>query len=445
MNATTTVDVNELIDRGRWTAYQKWLVFLTALTVVFDGVDNQMLGITIPHIMKTWTVTRNAFAPVVALGFLGMSVGGAVAGLAGDRFGRRTALLGSMGVFGLATLAASTAGSIAALAVLRFLAGLGLGGAMPNAAALAAEYVPLRHRPVAVTVTIVCVPLGGTLAGLAAIPLLPSLGWRALFVLGGMVPMVAAIALHWLMPESPRYLARHAERWPELKETLHRMGSPVAAGASFRVPEASRRAPLGAIFQPDLRVDTFALWVSFFSCLLAVYLGFSWLPTIIIGAQLGPSVANSGITLFNLGGVVGALAGGWLITRFGSKPTMLTLAAGAIAGTAMLSATKLGAGSSVAMLLTLLAITGGFINAVQTTMFALAANVYPTAMRATGVGSALSVGRTGAILSGYAGPWALELHGASSFFSLMTAAMTVTFAALAMVTRHVRALSRPVS
>jgi len=437
MSTTTTVDVNEVIDRGRWTAYQKWLIFLTALTVVFDGVDNQMLGITIPHIMKAWAVSRNAFAPVVALGFLGMSIGGAVAGLAGDRFGRRAALLGSMAIFGVATLAVSAAGSIGALAALRFLAGIGLGGAIPNAAALAAECVPLRHRPLAVTVTIVCVPLGGTLAGLVAIPLLPSFGWRALFVLGGVVPTVAAVALRWLLPESPRYLARHAERWPELKTTLRRMESPVAEGASFRVPEEALRAPLGAIFQRDLRVDTFALWVSFFSCLLAVYLGFSWLPTIITGAQLGSSVANTGITLFNLGGVVGAIAGGWLITRFGSKPTMLTFAAGAIAGAALLSATNLGGAPSVPMLLTLLAITGGFINAVQTTMFALAAHVYPTSMRATGVGAALSVGRTGAILSGYAGLWALELHGASSFFALMTVAMIVTFAALATVRRHV--------
>ncbi len=367
-----------------------------------------------------------------------MSVGSAVAGVAGDRFGRRTALLGSMVIFGVATLAVSTAGSIAALIALRFLAGIGLGGAMPNAAALAAECVPRRHRPLAVTVTIVCVPLGGTIAGLAAIPLLPWLGWRALVVVGGVVPIVAALALRWLLPESPRYLARHAGRWPELKRTLRRMESPVPEGASFHVRQELPGASLGAIFQPDLRVDTFALWVSFFSCLLAVYLGFSWLPTIITGAQLGSSVATSGITLFNLGGVVGALAGGWLIARFGSKPTMLTFAAGAIAGAAMLSVTNVSSSSSVPILLTLLAITGGFLTAVQPTMFALAAHVYPTAMRATGVGTAVSVGRTGAILSGYAGPWALELHGASSFFALMTGAMTVTFAALATVRRHVR-------
>ena len=438
MQPTATADVNDLIDRGRWTAYQRWLVVLTAITIVFDGIDNQLLGIAIPQIMKSWSMTRAAFAPVVALGFLGMAIGGAAGGLAGDRIGRRTALLGSMVIFGLATLAVSTAETIASLAVLRMLAGFGLGGAMPNAAALAAEYVPLRQRPIAVTVTIVCVPLGGTLAGLVAIPLLPSLGWRALFVLGGVVPVAAAIALRWLLAESPRYLARHPSRWTELARTLRRMGHSIEADTSFLESSGTQhRAPLGAILRRDIRTDTFALWAAFFSCLLAVYLGFSWLPAIITSAQLGASTASTGITLFNLGGVIGAITGGLLITRFGSKPTMLTLTAGAIVGAGTLSLTGIGPSSDVRWVLTLLTLTGGFINAVQTTMFALAAHVYPTPIRATGVGTAVSIGRCGAILSGYAGPWALEYRGASSFFALMTAAMVATFVALGLMRRHV--------
>jgi MFS transporter, AAHS family, 4-hydroxybenzoate transporter len=433
------VDVNRLIDEGRWGGYQRWLIVMTALTIVFDGVDNQLLGIAIPSIMSTFGVARGRFAPVVALGFLGMAIGGAVAGVAGDRFGRRTALLGSMVIFGIATLAVATAGSVGHLAALRFLAGIGLGGAMPNAAALAAEYVPLRQRPYAVTVTIVCVPLGGVIAGLVAIPALPTLGWRGLFAIGGVVPIVAALVLARLMPESPRYLASRPARWPELAHTLRRMGFDVERDASFAEPRATpvARAPLGAIFQREYAVDTFALWAAFSSCLLAVYLGFSWLPSIMTSAGLGPAVATSTITTFNLGGVIGALAGAYFITRFGSKRTMLTLAAGAVAGAAVLSTTPIAAESAVTPILVLLGLTGGFINAVQTTMYALAANVYPTAMRATGVGLGVSVGRIGAILSGYAGPWILDHGGSASFFRLMAAAMTTAGLALAAVRRHV--------
>lgn len=381
---------------------------------------------------------RSAFAPIVALGFLGMMIGGAAAGVAGDRIGRRTALLGSMILFGAATLSVVVVQSVFSLGALRFIAGIGLGGAMPNAASLAAEYVPLRRRPLAVTLTIVCVPLGGTLAGLFAIPALPALGWRALFLIGGIVPVVAALILERLLPESPRYLARHPERWPELRRVLARMGHSVPEGAVFADATETplTRAGFRTLFAREFRVDTMALWGAFFSCLLAVYLGFSWLPSILVGAGLGPAVASSGITAFNLGGVFGAIAAGFFIARFGSRPTMLTMAAGAVAGAVVLSMMPLTAGT-VTPIIVMLTITGGLINAVQTTMYALAANVYPTPMRATGVGVAVSFGRIGAIVSGYAGPWALELRGSASFFALMAASVAVTFVALASVRRHV--------
>src|SRR6476660_4452819 len=103
------VDLGHLLDDGRGTDYQKWLVVLTAITIVFDGVDNQLLGVSIPTIMKEWAVARSAFAPVISLGYVGMMLGGAAAGLAGDRFGRRTALLSSVAVFGATTLGAAFA------------------------------------------------------------------------------------------------------------------------------------------------------------------------------------------------------------------------------------------------------------------------------------------------------------------------------------------------
>src|SRR4051794_13330747 len=192
-------------EDGPWTRYQKWLVCLTAITIVFDGMDNQLLGITIPALIADWHVTRAAFAPVVSLGFAGMIVGSAVAGYLGDRIGRRTALLGSIAVFGVCTLAVAFVDGVRGLTALRFLTGIGLGGAMPNATALAAEYVPRNRRALAVTITIVCVPLGGTLAGLFAIRAIPLLGWRGMFIIGGVLPIVTAAVLSRLLPESPRF------------------------------------------------------------------------------------------------------------------------------------------------------------------------------------------------------------------------------------------------
>ncbi len=151
---SSPIDVGQLIDRGRWGGYQRLLVGLTALAIIFDGIDNQLMGVAIPTMMREWSVARSDFAPVVSLGYVGMMIGGAVAGLAGDRFGRRVALLASMVLFGVTTMAMTLVDSIAALAALRFVTGIGLGGAIPNAAALSAEYVPVRQRPFAVTLTI---------------------------------------------------------------------------------------------------------------------------------------------------------------------------------------------------------------------------------------------------------------------------------------------------
>lgn len=435
------VDLGQLLDGGRWTGYQKWLVLLTAIAVVSDGVDNQLLGVSIPTMMKEWSVPRGAFSAVISLGYVGMMLGGAAAGLAGDRFGRRTALLGSMIVFGVATFGAAFVHDSGSLGILRFLAGIGLGGAIPNAAALAAEYVPRPWRAIAVTLTIVCVPLGATIAGLLGSQVLAHSGWRLLFQIGGVAPLVLAVLLWFLLPESPRYLARHASRRPELIRLLRRMGH--AIGDDVVITDlserAASRAPLAALFHPDLRRDTLALWGSFLSCLLTVYLGFSWLPAVMTGAGFTSAVASSAITAFNLGGVVGAIAGGLAFSRVGSRVAMLVMAAGAIAGAVALSLMTIEPSMPRLPLFALLTLTGGLINAVQTTMYALATNLYGSAIRATGTGVAVSVGRLGAVLSGYAGAWALDYGGSAAFFGVMAATMAMSFVMLSIVRHHVPA------
>jgi AAHS family 4-hydroxybenzoate transporter-like MFS transporter len=432
-------DVSRALDDGRFSPYQVWLVVLTALAIVFDGFDNQLLGLALPAIMRDWGLDRSTFAPVVSLGYVGMMIGGGGAGLAGDRFGRRTALVGSTLAFGLATAVVSRVDGPGALAAVRFVAGVGLGGAIPNGAALAAEFVPQRQRPLAVTLAILCVPVGGTLAGLFAVPALASLGWRGMFVIGGLAPVALALLLAAILPESPRYLARHPRRWTELGRLLDRLGHRVGADAAFTVShdDAGRSAPLEALLGRGLRIDTLALWVSFLSCLLTVYLGFVWLPSMLVEAGFSEAVASLGLTMFNFGGVVAAVGGGALVARFGSRLVMLPMAGGAILGALAAGLMAAIDQLTVFAILTLLAVIGGLVNAVQITMYALAAHVYPTPVRATGVGAASAVGRTGAILAGYAGPWALAHGGAASFFGLMAAMLAVTFTALAVLRRHI--------
>lgn len=433
-----TVDVGVLLDEGPWSGYQKRLVLATALAIILDGFDNQLLGAAVPALMSEWGLPRPAFTPILTSGMAGMMVGGALGGFMGDRLGRRVALLTSVISFGVLTVLVAVADSVLMLGVLRFFAGLGLGGAMPNAAALSSEYVPRRHRPFAVTLTIVCIPLGGTLAGIVGAQILPRFGWRALFLIGGILPLVLAAVLLKVLPESPRYLARRRERWFELAALLRRLGHDVDQDAAFvdGTEKAVQRVSARELLRPELRRDTLALCGSFFFCLLSVYVGTSWVPSLLTGAGFTVGVASNGLAAFNLGGVVGAILGALIIVRLGSRLTMLAMTAGAVAGAALLAVVSIGAQSALAVLV-MLAWTGGLINAVQTTMYALAAHVFPTGIRATGVGTAVAFGRIGGVLSPSVGSWALESGGPSRLFALIAVTMTLVFIALAAVRRHI--------
>ncbi|MGA2594855.1 MAG: MFS transporter, partial [Bryobacteraceae bacterium] len=219
-----TFDVAALLDRSPWSTYQKLLTVLAALAVIFDGFDIQILGFAIPSLIREWHVARGDFGPVLAVGLAGMAVGGPLAGYCGDRFGRRIALIGCVIAFGLATIGTALVHGFAGLTLLRFVTGMGTGGALPNASALTAEFAPLRRRATAVKLTLVCFPLGGMLGGLLAAWVLPKFGWRGLYAIGGVLPLLLAVALWASLPESPRFLARRPALWPRLASLLTSMG-----------------------------------------------------------------------------------------------------------------------------------------------------------------------------------------------------------------------------
>jgi len=434
-----TIDVGYVIDEGRWTTYQKLLILGTALTIILDGVDNQLLGNAVPSLMKEWSLTRGAFSTVLALSPFGMMIGGAIGGMLGDRIGRRTALLFSMLSFAVLTLAISTVNGLMLLGVLRFLAGLGLGGAMPNAAALASEYVPRRQRPFAVTLTIVCIPLGGTLAAFLSARVLPAYGWRMLFVLGGIIPIVLAVLLFRVLPESPRFLASRRERWGELIAVLRKIGHDIPSDATFveagGMHVQKSKASMRDLFVPDFRRDTLGLFGSFFFCLLVNHVGILLLVATLTGAGFTQPAASNALGWWNIGGVAGAIVGALIIQRFGSRLTMLGLSAVAIASAFIVAAMPIDPQSM--SLLLMLILLGGTLNAVQTTMYALAANVYPTEIRGTGIGTAVAVGRIGNVLASYTGNFALDIGGPPAYFSSFGIGMVIVFMSLAVIRRHI--------
>jgi MFS transporter, AAHS family, 4-hydroxybenzoate transporter len=437
-----TIEVGPLLDESKWSGYQKLLIFGTALTIILDGVDNQLMGPTIPSLMQAWNLPRGDFANVLTAGPLGMMFGGLFGGWFGDKVGRRTALLSSVVAFAAVTLVISFVGDTTTLMILRFLAGVGLGGAMPNAAVLASEYVPRNRRALAVTVTIVCVPLGGFIAADAAARIIPSYGWERLWQLGGVLPIILGIVLFKILPESPKYLAKHPERWPELRQLLMKMGHNIPADATFVADKApavgeQSKGSFGELFAGHRLRDTIGLWIAFFFCLMGNYLCIQWLPAMLTGPEVGiaASEANHILSYFNLGGVAGALLAGVVILRFGSRLSMLTLTLLSIVGAVILSTLVLNPMDTLPLYI-LITYTGGLMNAVQTTMYALAAHVYPTEIRGRGVGTAVAVGRIGHALTGKIGPWAMA-GGTPHYFLTWGYAMGIVFFALALVKRHI--------
>jgi len=167
-----------------------------------------VIGFAAPALLADWGVTKADLAPALAMGLIGMTVGAAVAGWLGDRLGRKIVIVGSVLVFGALTAATAMVSNVIELAALRFLAGLGLGGALPNVAALVAEFAPARLRSLAVSITIVCVPVGGVIGGLFAAPLLPRVGWHWFFLTAGALPVLVGLVLALLLPESPQFLEK---------------------------------------------------------------------------------------------------------------------------------------------------------------------------------------------------------------------------------------------
>lgn len=439
---TQTLHLAEALDTGPWTGYQKFIVALTACAVIFDGLDIQVMGFAVPAIAHDWGLAKSMFASVLAAGLFGVAIGSALGGPLGDRVGRRPALIGSAFFFALSTFSMAAVHSLGPLLLLRLCAGLGIGGALPNAATLTAEYTPQRQRPLATTLAIICIPVGGVIAGAIATTTLGSHSWRLLFIIAGILPAALGVALLFLLPESPRFLARTGRDPAQLERILKRIGRSITVPAKQPCEALSSDKPIvrsaRTRFLHTYWRDTLALWAAFFFCLLTVYLAFNWLPSVLTSLRFSARQASQGLTLYNMGGIVGAIAVGWWITYRGSRFPMLLSAAIAIVSGLALAVLLRAHHDPQNVVLLVIGLHGLAVNAVQTTLYALATHIYPTSVRSTGVAFALAVGRIGAITSAYLGAYLLRVQ-AAFYFAILAATSAIVMIALALIRNHVAA------
>ena len=309
---------------------------------------------------------------------------------------------------------------------------------------MAAEFAPLRRRHAAVLLPIVCVPLGGMVGGVIASQVLPALGWRALYAIGGAMPLAFAILLWLALPESPRFLARRPEDRERLTGLLRRMGHAVDPTSTYEDRSkvaADSRAPIRTLFGPALARDTVGLWIAYFFCLASIYVMFGWLPTLLTSQGISLATATTGLAIYNLGGVCGVVVWTFLIGAFGSRGPMLAGALGTAASALIVLLIPFHANSNPVFLLAAIGLNGLLANAIQTSMYGLAAHVYPTAVRASGVAYAAAIGRTGGVISSLFGAVLIQA-GPVVFWWAMAAAMVAVFAGLACVSNHFAAVGK---
>jgi AAHS family 4-hydroxybenzoate transporter-like MFS transporter len=376
-------------------------VSLCAAVTLIDGFDTQAIAYVAPVLAKGWGYGAPAFGPVFASGLLGMMVGALGLGPVADRFGRRASIIisvGLMGIFALSTMAAS---DLQSLIVLRFLTGIGLGGAMPNAISLTAEYTPLRWRSTAVGVMFCGFPLGAVVGGLLAAKLIPAFGWTSIFLIGGLAPLVLVLVLLIWLPESVRHIAAHGGS-SETIETLMRRANPdiqLAEHSAIRIDDVPTAAvsekPISALFGNHRLAATLLLWVIFFMNLLMYYFLINWLPLVLQRAGLPLDQAILFTALLNAGGIIGTIILARVIDKSGSS-RILTFA---LAGAAVMVSAVGYLGAQGGGWLAFAVFFAGFcVNGAQNNLNALAASLYPTSARATGVGFALGMGRVGSIV-----------------------------------------------
>jgi AAHS family 4-hydroxybenzoate transporter-like MFS transporter len=390
------VDVPALIDRGPVSGFQIRVVILCALVCLLDGYDTQSIGYTAPLIAQAVNAPMSAFGPVFSAGLLGAAIGALTFGSLADRAGRKWPLIVATLVFAAFTLLTMTSRTLGELLAFRFLAGLGLGGATPAFIAIAAEYAPARRRRTMVTVMYAAFPLGGLIGGIASATLIPLLGWPSIYWLGGIAPIVLAVVLMRALPESLRFLLARGKR-PEEVRRIVGLIAPDAVGPhqvlTAGVEQGSHGLPVRHLFGDGRASQTLLLWGGFFMVFMVLVTVTAWTPTVLRSAGLSLSAASLIIASNNLGSVGGNALAGWLADRFASAKILIP---GCLIGALCLALFGRLAWS-VELLAADSALAGFFVGGSSAGMIALAAIIYPTFMRSTGVGWAMGLGRCGQI------------------------------------------------
>jgi MFS transporter, AAHS family, 4-hydroxybenzoate transporter len=432
-HAARTLDVAATIDSARVGLLQREVILLCFLISMLDGFDTQAIAFAAPALAARWHVPLSAFGPIFSASLLGSMFGVAIGGRLADRYGRRWLTIGTVALFAVATLACADADSVHSLIAYRFVAGLGLGGVIPNFMSLAAEFAPQRLRATVVAWTLWGFPLGAVAGGALSVALTARYGAAAVFILGGLTPLLLTPLLIARLPESIRWLLMSNGRQEQARRLLLRIAPTLRMEQNtvLVLHEPARPAnALRAIFTGELAPRTFLFAGAMLMSLLLSYLLVTWIPLLLRQSGLNQGAAIAGTVVFNLAGIVGSV----FFTRGvdqGSRPLRLMvwifcMSAAAVASIGLV-------GTRLWAVMGSIFVAGFLLLGIQMTLSAFIVGNYPTALRATAIGWIQAAGRLGSLLGPlFAGlllslgtplPWIFAICGLPALFAAGALAM----------------------
>ncbi len=405
-----TFDISRLIDERPMNAFNAALVILSFFVILFDGYDIAAVAYAGPFLVKEWGLTSMAALSLAfSAGLFGILFGSPLLGFVGDHYGRKKAIIVSCIIFGVFTVAAVKASSVSDLVVLRFLAGVGIGGLLPNIIALNAEFAPKRVRATMIIIMFTGITFGGAVPWGISYWLAPQYGWQLLFWVGGITPLVMSVAVLLWMPESIKFLVVKAKNQAEVARLASRLSPAlnIAPGTTFVIHDEHNYTGFSPklLFADGLHYLTPLLWVLFVCNLMVFYFTSQWLPTILPSVGISRGAGLGALALFQIGGTIGGLVLSRQLDKKGLMPVVLLF----LLSMPIVAAIGYSV-ASVPVLLVVAFLAGFCLLGLQFGINATSAMLYPTSIRSNGSGWAFGVGRFGSIAGPIIAGFLLDMH-----------------------------------
>lgn len=409
-----TQSVQAFLNDNRFSGFQIMLFVICFLIAFFDGMDTAAIGYVAPALLDDWGLQKKDLAPVLSAALFGLAIGAISFGPVADKIGRKSVLTFAVILFGGVCALSSFANGVGQMTALRFITGLGLGAAMPNAVTLLSEYCPDRNRALVVNTMYCGFPIGAAAGGFFAAWLIPAYGWHITLMWCGLLPLALGIVMIFLLPDSAAHMTVRRLPQERIRKILNRINPAADLSQTEFVPSAKQASaeqanPMSMVLGRHFAAGSVLLWASYFLGLIIFYAMINWMPVIFKEAHMPPALGPKISGLFALGGL-GAIANGYLMDRFNGNKLVASLSLLTSVSVAFIGwSIAQGTGVLIAVVL----IAGVFQNTAQSSLPALAAKFYPTECRTTGVSWMLGIGRFGAIagtfLTGQLLAWKLDL------------------------------------